>query len=118
MILAAQELPSRVEIAQVIRHHHERYDGTGYPDGLRGQAIPFLSRILSVVDNYDAIRSRRTYHTARIHEEAISILASGRNTHYDPVIFDAFLCHSKKWVISSDELEVDIEDKVVTESSW
>lgn len=61
-------------VRPIIRHHHERWDGSGYPDGLRGEEIPRGARIMAVVDVYDALRTRRCYKPALPHQEAISIL--------------------------------------------
>src|SRR5262249_47985545 len=58
----------------IIRHHHERFDGSGYPDGLRGEAIPLGARIMAVVDVYDALRTARPYKPALPHQEAVAIL--------------------------------------------
>lgn len=85
------------EIALTVRHHHEHYDGNGYPDGLRAQAIPLPSRVLSVIDSYDAIRNRRAYHAAQSHEDAMSILVGERGTKHDPQILDAFLSYDRSW---------------------
>lgn len=91
------ELPFGDEIALAVRHHHEHYDGAGYPDGLCGRAIPLPSRVLSVVDSYDAIRKRRAYHAPQSHEAAVAILAGERGTKHDPLILDAFLSHDRNW---------------------
>ncbi|MGN6707090.1 MAG: HD-GYP domain-containing protein [Rhodanobacter sp.] len=85
------------EIALAVRHHHEHYDGAGYPDGLRGGVIPLPSRVLSVVDSYDAIRNRRAYHAAQSHESTVAVLASERGTKHDPQILDTFLSHDRDW---------------------
>jgi len=90
-------LPFGDEIALAVRHHHEHYDGNGYPDGLREQAIPLPARVLSVIDSYDAIRNRRAYHAAQSHEDALFILASERGTKHDPQILDAFLSYDRSW---------------------
>jgi putative two-component system response regulator len=71
--------------------HHERWDGGGYPQGLRGVDIPLLARILSVVDTYDAITSERSYKPARPHSEAVAIIREGRCAQFDPSIADIFL---------------------------
>lgn len=89
-IFRALRLPDEDAIARVIRHHHESYDGTGYPDGLRGAEIPRLSRILLVADAYDAMTSSRPYHKARSHEAALAILASESGRKLDPEAFEAF----------------------------
>jgi len=78
------------EILPIIRHHHERYDGTGYPDRLRGEDIPFLARIVSIADAVDAITSRRSYRTARTMEYALSELENCSKTQFDPVLVRAF----------------------------
>ncbi|MDE2085900.1 MAG: HD domain-containing protein [Xanthomonadaceae bacterium] len=90
-------VPFGEQIALVVRHHHEHYDGDGYPDGLRGHAIPLASRILAVVDNYDAIRVARDYHPPRSHRSTLAILASERGTKHDPLILDALLSHDRHW---------------------
>jgi HD-GYP domain-containing protein (c-di-GMP phosphodiesterase class II) len=91
------KLPFSNEIALAVRHHHEHYDGAGYPDGLSGRAIPLPSRLLSVVDSYDAIRHRRVYHTPHSHESTVAILASESGTKHDPQILDAFLSYDRNW---------------------
>jgi HD domain len=72
------------------RHHHERYDGQGYPDGLAGEDIPFDARILAVADAYDAMTSDRSYRAALSHEEALRRLEEGAGTQFDPVCVLAF----------------------------
>jgi len=68
----------------IIRHHHERWDGNGYPDGLRGRCIPRLSRILAVADTYDAITSRRPYRKAGTSEEALAEIRRNAGQQFDP----------------------------------
>ncbi len=77
-------------VAKVIRHHHQSFDGSGYPDGLRGKEIPYLSRILLVVDSYDAMSTARPYHSARTHHEIMNILAAECGQKIDPDVFRAF----------------------------
>lgn len=73
------------------RWHHERYDGTGYPDGLAGEEIPFAVRILSVADAYDAIASQRSYQEGLSREYAISEFEKGKGTQFDPVVADTII---------------------------
>lgn len=84
-------IPSAGLIAQIVRHHHENWDGTGYPDGLRGDAIPIASRVLAIVDCYDALTSDRPYRRALAHNSAVAMIYGHRGTMYDPAITDAFL---------------------------
>ena len=77
--------------AQIIRHHHERWDGSGYPDGLVGEAIPLGARIIAVADVYDAMTSDRPYRRALSHEVAIDELVRGSGGQFDPAAVDAFL---------------------------
>jgi response regulator RpfG family c-di-GMP phosphodiesterase len=76
---------------ELIRHHHERFDGKGYPDGLAGERIPMIVRILNVVDTYDAMTSSRPYRTARTHEFAIEELIRCSNEQFDGEVVKAFL---------------------------
>jgi putative nucleotidyltransferase with HDIG domain len=77
-------------VSQVLRHHHERWDGTGYPDGLRGEQIPLSARVLAVVDAYSAIRDERPYKAARSHEDAMVELRRAAGTQFDPKVVEAF----------------------------
>jgi len=72
-------------------HHHERYDGTGYPHGLKGQNIPLLSRIMSVADAYDAMTTKRCYNNVVGKEDALDRLFSCKGSQFDPEIADAFV---------------------------
>jgi putative nucleotidyltransferase with HDIG domain len=76
---------------QIIRGHHERFDGSGYPDGVGGEDIPFLARILSVADVYDAMASDRSYRKRMEESLILKILQEGAGTHFDPRIVNAFL---------------------------
>lgn len=71
--------------------HHEKWDGTGYPKALKGEAIPLSARIVALADVYDALTSERPYKEAFTHSKALGIIADGRATHFDPVIVDIFL---------------------------
>lgn len=86
-------------------HHHERWDGTGYPDGLSGQDIPLAARLMAVADVYDALRSKRVYKPARPHAEARAIIVDGRGSHFDPDVVDAFLRVETEFERISDELQ-------------
>ena len=74
-----------------VRHHHERFDGTGYPDGLRGEDIPLVARVVTVADVFDAITSNRPYRTALPLDAAREEIARGCGTHFDPIVAEAFL---------------------------
>lgn len=76
---------------KIVRHHHERFDGTGYPDGLKGDEIPLLARILSVADGYDAMVSKRAYRKEMPENDALEILSSEKGKQFDPEIVDLFL---------------------------
>jgi putative two-component system response regulator len=71
--------------------HHEKWDGTGYPSGMKGEEIPVAGRLMAVADVYDALVSRRNYKKALDHNKAVEIMAAGRATHFDPEVLDAFL---------------------------
>lgn len=71
--------------------HQEKWDGTGYPQGLAGDAIPISARLMALADVYDALICRRVYKKAMSHEDAVGIIVAGRGTHFDPDVVDAFL---------------------------
>jgi len=75
----------------IARSHHEKWNGSGYPDGLSGENIPLSARIMAVADVYDALRSKRPYKDAFTHEESCSIIRGGSGQHFDPAIVDAFI---------------------------
>jgi putative two-component system response regulator len=75
----------------IAQSHHEKWDGSGYPDGLRGEDIPLCARIMAVADVYDALRSKRTYKEAFSHEKACEIIREGAGQHFDPDLIAEFL---------------------------
>lgn len=77
-------------LTEIIRHHHENMDGTGYPDGLRGAQIPLSARIVAICDAYDAMVSDRPYRTGRPPDEAVRILRAGAGRQWDRVLVEAF----------------------------
>jgi CHASE2 domain-containing sensor protein len=76
---------------EIVYTHHERWDGSGYPLGLRGTDIPVAGRLMALVDVYDALVSKRVYRDALSQDEAIEIIVNGRGTQFDPAVVDAFL---------------------------
>jgi putative nucleotidyltransferase with HDIG domain len=87
-LLAA--VPEMEEVAAAVRHHHENWDGTGYPEGLAGERIPLASRIIHVADAYDAMTSPRPFRDALDHERAVRTLQDGAGTQFDPEVVAAF----------------------------
>jgi len=77
--------------AEIARSHHEKFDGTGYPDGLKGKDIPLSARIVALSDVYDALVNKRAYKDAYSHDVAKAIIIKGNGTHFDPMVVDAFL---------------------------
>jgi putative two-component system response regulator len=71
-------------------YHHEKWDGTGYPDGLYGQDIPLPARIMALVDVYDALRSKRPYKEPLCHEKSVHVIREGGGVHFDPSVVKAF----------------------------
>jgi putative nucleotidyltransferase with HDIG domain len=88
-ILSAIDFP--YPVVPIVRHHHENWDGTGYPDGLKGEDIPIGARILSVVDCFDALTSDRPYRQRMTDEAALEILVARRGKMYDPAVVDLFV---------------------------
>ena len=75
----------------IAKRHHERWDGKGYPDGFAGETIPLESRIMSVADVYDALRSKRCYKESISRGQSSEIIESGSGTQFDPVLVETFL---------------------------
>jgi putative nucleotidyltransferase with HDIG domain len=84
------------QVADIIKHHHERYDGSGYPDGLKGEDIPLFSRIIAIVDTYEALVSDRTYRRRINVQKALNELKKNAGTQFDPVLVDIFIEEMKK----------------------
>lgn len=84
--------------AEIALHHHERFDGTGYPEGLKGNEIPLSARIVALADVYDALVNKRVYKEAYPHKKARAIILEGSGKHFDPLVVDAFLECQKKFI--------------------
>jgi putative two-component system response regulator len=78
-------------IATIIRHHHERFDGRGYPDGLSGEDIPMLARVLAVADSYDAMTSKRSYRGSLSKKQVVGELSQGKGSQFDSSAAEAML---------------------------
>ena len=81
---------------QIARYHHERWDGSGYPEGLKGKQIPLVARIMSIVDVYDALTSERSYKKPYSHEKSVDIIRTGRGTNFDPELVDEFIAYENE----------------------
>ncbi|MBI5880140.1 MAG: GAF domain-containing protein [Chloroflexi bacterium] len=92
-------VPRLANAAKIVRHHHERWDGEGYPDGLAGEAIPLGARILTAVDSFSAIVDQRTYKDGRPQAEAVAELRQNAGTQFDPAVVDTFigLLNENRW---------------------
>ena len=89
----------------IVYTHHERWDGSGYPRGLKESEIPVPGRIMAVVDVYDAAVSRNLYRRSMSHEQAVELIRGGRGTHFDPAVVDAFLAVAERFEEISREAE-------------
>ncbi|GHV84698.1 two-component system response regulator [Spirochaetia bacterium] len=101
-------IPSRpyFKMAELIaRGHHERFNGTGYPEGFAGEDIPLCCRIVSVVNVYDACVSERVYHPPMEHGKACEVIEQGRGTEFDPAVADVFLQHNDKFARLGEEMK-------------
>lgn len=89
------QILSRVEfpypVTPIVRHHHEQWDGRGYPDGLKGEQIPITARIISVVDCFDSVREDRPFRRGMTRDEALAFLLRGAGTHFDPNVVELFI---------------------------
>ena len=95
IVRAEKALGTELDFLRVAKEialsHHEKWDGSGYPAGLVGDAIPVSARLMALADVYDALISKRVYKAAMSHEAAMDIMRQGRGTHFDPDVFDAFI---------------------------
>jgi HD-GYP domain-containing protein (c-di-GMP phosphodiesterase class II) len=98
-MMIASEVEALQQLVPIVRHHHERFDGKGYPDGLAGDEIPLEARILAVVDAFDAMTHERSYRKALSREEALAEVKRGAGTQFDPAVVDVFLA----WAAMEDE---------------
>jgi diguanylate cyclase (GGDEF)-like protein/putative nucleotidyltransferase with HDIG domain len=94
-------------VIPIVRSHHERWDGLGYPDGLRGEEIPWTARIFAVVDCFDSVREDRPYRRGLTREEASAMLLRGAGTHFDPKVVELFLKHLPQFEAEIAELGLD-----------
>lgn len=94
-VLIGERLVSNIDadpiLREIIRFHHERWDGKGYPDGLSGESIPLAGRIVAIADVFDALLSNRPYKKAIDFDSAVEIIRAGKGSHFDPSLVDAFL---------------------------
>jgi putative nucleotidyltransferase with HDIG domain len=96
------------EVAAIIKHHHERFDGTGYPDGLKGDVIPLFSRILAIIDAFESLVSDRIYRKSIGWESAIDILRKNSGSQFDPELLKIFLevLKNKDTILKEEELNL------------
>jgi len=102
--------PINKEAAKIIRHHHEKWNGKGYPDGLKGEEIPLLSRIITVADVFDALTTDRPYRKAYTVEEALEIMINEKGETFDPHILDVFLSLPRDVIMKKKLCRKDIEE--------
>src|ERR1700704_2095171 len=91
------QILSRVDfpypVTPIVRHHHEQWDGLGYPDGLKAEQIPITARVISVVDCFDSVREDRPFRRGVTRDEAIAFLLRGSGSHFDPKVVELFIKH-------------------------
>jgi len=93
----------------IVYTHHERWDGAGYPQGLRGTAIPVAGRVMALVDVYDAVRARTLYRKCLSHDDTVEFIVGGKGTHFDPAVVDAFLSVAALFESASDDTSADAQ---------
>jgi putative two-component system response regulator len=111
---AERQLGMPVEFLKLAKEiaysHQEKWDGSGYPEGLKGEAIPLSARLMALADVYDALISRRVYKEGMPHEQALAIISAGRGQHFDPDMVDAFLAiHEEFHAIAQRYIDTDNE---------
>jgi diguanylate cyclase (GGDEF)-like protein/putative nucleotidyltransferase with HDIG domain len=113
-ILRRVNFPYPVE--DIVRYHHEKWDGSGYPKGLKGEAIPLVARIISVVDFYDATRCDRPYRKGMKREESLSLLRSMSSTAFDPRVVDIFIEHVEEFdnLIAKEDIQEQVSSGLAT----
>lgn len=111
-ILRRVNFPYPVE--DIVRYHHEKWDGSGYPKGLKGEAIPLVARIISVVDFYDATRCDRPYRKGMKREDSLALLRSMSTTAFDPRVVEVFIEHVEEFdqLIASEDIQEQVESPV------
>ncbi len=115
-ILKRVNFPYPVE--DIVRYHHEKWDGSGYPKGLKGEGIPLVARIISVVDFYDATRCDRPYRKGMTREESLALLKSMVGTSFDPYVVDRFVEHVEEFdrLIGSEDIQEQVASALDTET--
>jgi putative two-component system response regulator len=102
---------------EIVYSHHEKWDGSGYPQGLAGDTIPISARLMALADVYDALISRRIYKKAAPHAQAVQIIVDGRGTHFDPDVIDAFVAIDREFREIADRFadsDEDLQQKAAT----
>lgn len=111
-IIAAEKTLSEPEsflvvAREIAHHHHEKWDGTGYPDALSGEQIPLCARLMALADVYDALISKRIYKDPITHDDALAIIKKGKGQHFDPAVVEAFLERHDKFAAIAEEFGED-----------
>ena len=99
---------------QIVATHHEKFDGSGYPAGLRGEEIPLCGRIVALADVYDALSSKRVYKDAFSHDAAKEIIVKGAGTHFDPRVIEAFLATEPTFVAIAAQYREEAQSRAAT----
>ncbi|MCY4746928.1 HD domain-containing protein [Pelomonas sp. UHG3] len=105
-LLSQSRLPLFALAAEIALHHRERWDGSGYPRGLKGREIPLSARIVAVVDCFDALTMRRDFRPARADDVALAMLAEQAGTAFDPEVVETFLAHAPALIALRDQVPV------------
>lgn len=106
-------------VEDIVRFHHEKWDGTGYPKGLKGQGIPLVARIISVVDFYDATRCDRPYRKGMTREDSLALLRKMANTSFDPRIVEMFTAHVEEFdqLIAAQDIQEQVASEIPTDGT-